>query len=279
MSEPAPGEELDKLAAAQASQAKPTASREGAEVSYNQVPWLVMLGALLAGLAAFGIGEMIYKIIPAEKVLQSVMMTNAKVLLPTRATEDTAAARNGALSFGLLGLCLGGALGIAGGSARRSTLAATKGGLFGAVLGLALGVGLSLGLLPFFLSQQNRYSDDDLIVLIVSLIMHALLWGLLGASAGLAFAIGFEKPQLWGRASLAGFLGAVLGTVAFEIVGGLFFPLAATHQPISETWLTRLMARLLVTLATAGAVILALFKTGREAAACRTNPTTPVSDA
>ncbi len=260
MSAPAPDEEIDKLATALPSQAKPTAVPEGASVPHNQVRWLVMLGALLAGLAAFGIGEMIYKIIPAEKVSQSVMMTNVKVRLPTRATEDAAAARNGAVSFGLLGLCLGSALGIAGGLARRSALAATRGGLLGAVLGLVLGVGLSLGLLPWFLSQQDRFSDDDLIVLVVSLVMHALIWGLLGASAGLAFAVGLEKPRMWHRAVIAGICGAVLGTVVFELAGGLFFPLSATHQPISETWPTRLMARLLVALGTAGVVISVLVK-------------------
>ncbi len=277
MSEPAPDEELDKLANAHPSQGKPTAFPDGGQVPHNQVRWLVMLGALLAGLVAFGLGEMIYKIIPAEKVPQSVMMTNLKVTLPTRATEDAAAARNGALSFGLLGLCLGSALGIAGGLARRSAPAATRGGLLGAVLGLALGVGLSLGLLPLFLSQQDRYSDDDLIVLIVSLVMHALIWGLLGACAGLAFAVGSEKPRLWHRAAIAGFFGAVVGTVVFELAGGLFFPLAATHQPISETWPTRLMARLLVALGTAGVVISVLVKPEHKAAAYQTNPTIPAS--
>ena len=277
MSEPAPAQELDKLANVHPSQGKPTAIPDGARVPHNQVRWLVMLGALLAGLAAFGIGELIYKIIPAEKVLQSVMMTNVKVMLPTRATEDAAAARNGALSFGLLGVCLGGALGIAGGLARRSTSAAIRGGLLGAVLGLALGVGLSLGLLPLFLSQQDRYSDDDLIVLIVSLVMHALIWGLLGASAGLAFAVGLEKPRLWHRAAIAGFFGAVVGTVVFELAGGLLFPLAATHQPISETWPTRLLARLLVALGTAGVVLLVLVKPVHKAAAHQTNLPTPVS--
>jgi len=244
----------------------------------NQVRWLVLVGALLAAAVAFGIGEMIYKIIPVEKVLQSVMMTNAKVMLPTRATEDTAATRNGALTFGLLGLCLGGGLGIAGGVARRSTRAALRGGLLGGVLGLALGAGLSLGLLPWFLSRQDQHSDDDRIVLIISLVMHALIWGLLGAAAGLAFAVGREKPRLWRQTSLAGFLGAVVGTVVFELAGGLFFPLAATHQPISETWQTRLMARFLVTLATAGGLMLVLSKPRSETGAPQTNITTHASE-
>jgi hypothetical protein len=265
MSEPAPDEGLDKPANRQPLHLKTTAHPHEKQGPHSRARWLVTLGALLAGLVAFGVGEMVYRIIPAQKILQSVMMTNAKVMLPTPATENTAAVRNGALTFGLWGLCLSGALGVAGGLARRSPLAATRGGLLGAILGLALGAGLSLGLLPAFLAQQNRYSDNDQIVLLISLVMHGLIWGMLGASAGLAFAVGFQEPSLLHQASIAGFLGAVAGTVAFELAGGLFFPLAATHQPISETWPTRLLARLLVTLAVGGALMLVLPKPGCKA--------------
>jgi hypothetical protein len=273
MSEPASLEKLDEPAVANPSQARPTAISQGAQSSHNYVRWLVLLAGLVAGLIAFGIGEMIYKIIPAEKVLQSVMMTNAKVMLPTRATENVAATKNAALAFGLLGLCLGSGLGIAGGLARKSAPAAIRGGLLGAGLGLALGGALSLGLLPLFLRQQERYADNELLVLIISLVMHALIWGLLGAIAGLAFAVGWENPRLSRRASAAGFVGAVVGTVVFELAGGLLFPLAATHQPISESWPTRLMARLLVSLATAGALVSVLSKSEALAAASRTDPT------
>jgi hypothetical protein len=227
----------------------------------------IFAGALLAGLVAFGIGESIYRIVPAKKVLQSVRMTSAKVMLPTPATENAAAARNGALAFGVLGLFLGCSLGIAGGLARKSPAAATRAGLFGTIAGAIVGAGLSLGLLPVFLAQQDRYSEDELVVLLVSLVMHAVIWGSLGASAGLAFAVGLGEPSRGIRAAIAGFLGAVLGTVAFELAGGLLFPLAATHQPISETWPTRLLARLLVALGSASALVLALSKSERKAAA------------
>ena len=88
--------------------------------------------------------------------------------------------------------------------------------------------------------------------------MHGLIWGLLGASAGLAFAVGLGEPRLCGKVLTAGFVGAVLGTVAFELIGGVAFPMAETGEPISETWATRLMARLLVTVGTALIVILLL---------------------
>jgi hypothetical protein len=266
MSESAAEEKRDEQIHAQPERVQPVAVPEDHRGPHNHVRWLVLCSALVAGLAAFGIGELVYKIIPAKKILQSVMMTSAKVMAPTPATEREAAARNGALAFGALGLCLAGALGIAGGLARKSRLAALRGGLLGAILGLGLGAGTSLGFLPWFLSLQDRYGDDDLIVLLISLVMHALIWGLLGGVAGLAFAVGTGEPALWRRASIAGIVGGIAGAVAFELLGGLFFPIAATHQPISETWLTRLLARLLVVLAVAIALLPSLAKPRHKAA-------------
>ena len=42
------------------------------------------------------------------------------------------------------------------------------------------------------------------------------------------------------------------------MIGVLLYPIGTTGQPISTTWPTRLMARLLVSIATAGVVILLL---------------------
>jgi hypothetical protein len=100
--------------------------------------------------------------------------------------------------------------------------------------------------------------DDPEHELILSLAAHALIWGLLGASAGLAFAIGLGERRLFGRAFLAGLTGAILGAITFELIGGAFFALAETTHPISATWLTRLMARLFVTVGTATAVAMIL---------------------
>jgi hypothetical protein len=129
------------------------------------------------------------------------------------------------------------------------------GGLLGAVLGLALGGGVSLALLPWFLDWRLDYSDYDLII---SLVMHGLIWGLAGAAAGLAFAIGLREIRLCGRTLTAGWMGAVLGAVAFELIGAMFFATAGTDEPISLTWATRLMARLLVTVGAAVAIIVLL---------------------
>jgi hypothetical protein len=219
----------------------------------NRARWLAALGALLAGLVAFGAGEAVYRLIAPELVLQT--FRGRRLMLSTYATEHTAAAKNAALAFGALGLCLAGFLGMAGGLARRSAAAAAGAGLAGAVLGLALGAGLTRALLPLSLRAQLDYRHYDLII---SLVTHGLIWGLLGASAGVAFAVGLGERRQLGRALSAGFIGAALGAVAFDVIGAVFFPMAVTAKPISVTWPTRLMARLLVTLGTAAALAMLL---------------------
>ena len=88
--------------------------------------------------------------------------------------------------------------------------------------------------------------------------MHGTIWGLVGALAGLTFVVGFGERRLWVRALATGFAGALVGAVAFDLIGAVAFPGAMTDDPISRTWGTRLMARLLVTMATAAAVSLVL---------------------
>jgi hypothetical protein len=167
------------------------------------------------------------------------------------------------LTFGVLGVCLGGFLGIGRGPARRSASALVVAGLVGSILGLALAAGASFAVLPFFLKTQPVHPEYELIL---SMIMHGSIWGLTGAAAGLAFAVGLGEGRLLGRA-----LGAVLGTITFELIGAGLFPLASTSQPISTTWPTRLMARLMVTVATASVVI--LFLPGSRPAKAPRQPT------
>ncbi len=213
---------------------------------------LTMLGGILAGLASFGVGEAIYHIIPAKLVLQTGHF-GMKVMGATQQTQMTADAENASLAFGALGLYLGGFLGIAGGLARRSTIAAITGGLLGVLLGAALGAGVSRAVLPAFLKVLDDYQVNDLLIPVLT---HALIWGLVGASAGLAFAVGLGERRLVGQAVFAGVAGAVLGSIAFDMIGATFFTSAWTAQPISHTWPTRLMARLLVTIGTAVALAL-----------------------
>ncbi len=229
------------------------APHDEANAPINRARWWLALGGLVAGLVAFGVGELVYELIPAKKV--EIPTMGQIVIAANVETSNVATVRNGALTFGVLGVCLGGFLGIAGGMARRSTSAAVVAGLAGSSLGLVLAAAASLALLPFFLKTLPAQPDYELIL---SMIMHGSIWGLTGAAAGLAFSVGLGERKLLGRALAAGFAGAVLGTIAFELIGGGLFPFANTGQPISTTWPTRLMARLMVTVATAVALILIL---------------------
>jgi hypothetical protein len=245
--------------------------RHVAEQRLFEARWLLLLGGLLAGLVAFGIGEAIYEIIPPELVEQDV--SGNKVMLSTSATRIAAATKNSALTFGALGACLAGCLGIVGGLARRSMRAVLTGGLLGFVLGIAVGSGVSYALMPTFLWARAYYFEHDILI---SLLMHTSIWGLLGAAAGLVFAIGSGERRL-GQFLTAGFLGAAAGAVAFEAIGAVFFTLADTDEPISQTWPTRLMARLLVTVGMSVAVMLWLSNPPEVGMANQAEVVTPAS--
>jgi hypothetical protein len=219
----------------------------------NRARLWVALAGILAGVVAFGIGEMVYGLFPAAN--EEVNTMGRLLMVPTVKTTIVADTRNGALTFGLLGVCLGGMLGIAGGLARRSASAMCAAGLLGSVLGLAAGTGVSFAVLPVFFRVQPIYPQYEMFL---SMGMHGSIWGLTGAAGGLAFAVGLGKPRVYGRAVAAGFVGAVLGAVVFDLIGAVLLPFGTTGDPISSTWPTRLMARLLVTLATAAVVILLL---------------------
>jgi hypothetical protein len=214
---------------------------------------LTVLAGVVAGMASFGIGEKIYRIIQPGLVDQIAPRSGNHVMLPTFDTRVVADTSNASLAFGTLGFCLGGLLGLVGGLARRSTVAAIRAGLLGAVLGTAVGACASRALLPVFLRALNDYQVDNMLI---PVLMHGLIWGLIGASAGLAFAVGLGERRLVGHALMAGLVGALLGSIAFDLVGGVLYVNDGTVKPISESWQTRLMARVMVTIGTAVALVL-----------------------
>lgn len=212
--------------------------------------WLLPCG-LIAGMAAFFLGETTYRIIPARTVMLNTMGTVAPAV--TAETKSEADIRNAAVAFAILGGCLAGGLGAAGGLARRSGTATAGAGFLGLVLGAGLAAGVSLATLRPFAAAQFTYSDHDLEI---SMLMHGTIWGLAGATAGLAFAVGAGSGLRRIVVAMAmGFLGAALGAVAFDLVGAAIFATADTGDPVSTTWPSRLTARMLVALGTALALI------------------------
>jgi hypothetical protein len=216
--------------------------------SHGRSRWLIIAAGLAAGLAAFGVGEATYRIIPARRVMLNTMGTVSSVV--TAETQTQADVRNASLAFVLQGEMLGAFLGAAGGLIRRSRRAAVGAGLLGSVLAAGVAGGVSIASLPWFVRARVMYSDYDMAI---SIAMHGLIWGLTGASAGLALAVGAGGgPRRIAAGCSLGLFGAALGSLVFDAVGAGVFPLAETGDPVSLTWPSRLTARLLVALATAG---------------------------
>lgn len=214
---------------------------------------LARLGAagLLAGLLAFGLGEATWDRFAPENVPQA--LGSGQVMRPTLETVAKAESRNAALTFGAMGGLLGICLGLAGGLNRRSAPAALSAGLIGLFLGTAIGAVLPLVLVePFHRLQIDRASDD----LLAPIGLHAALWCPLGAIAGLAFAVGLGRP---GRAIpflIGGLVGAILGTILYDVIGAAAAPMAGTSDALSHTRPTRLLASLLIPLGTAAGIAL-----------------------
>jgi hypothetical protein len=213
---------------------------------------LIAAAGLLAGLTAFGLGELVYGRFVPELVAQN--LGGNQVMRPTLETLAASDARNSAMAFGVLGCVLGLFLGMAGGLERGSIGSAAKAGCVGLVLGATVGAVLPLVLIvPYERMLAQRTADD----LFLSLGLHATLWGPLGAVGGLAFGIGRGR---WGQKALrlmiGGLAGAIVGTIVYDAIGGTVSPLAGTGDAIAVTWPTRLLARLFVAIGAAAAIAL-----------------------
>ena len=159
--------------------------------------WLFILSAgLLAGLVGFGIGEVAPRFTPPDldlppEIAKSQTKKIAEVTRRGMLSRDHAAA----LTYGGLGAVLGMALGVAGGLVRRSASASAAACVAGLVLGGAAGAGSTLALLPSYHASRSARSDQDRENnLAIALMTHSVIWGLVGASAGLALGVGLGAP-------------------------------------------------------------------------------------
>jgi hypothetical protein len=212
-------------------------------------PWLLLVAAgLLSGLLAAGIGEATHDYFAPEETVHELQ--GNKFMQFTPETKLVATMKNGALGNAVLGGVLGLALGLAGGLARRSTSRAALAGLLGLFLGAILGAILSRGAIPlFYYSKKFTVSSET--DLGVAFALHAGVWAILGAAGGLAFAVGLGGRTRMSHALFGGLLGGLVGTMLYDVIGAVFFPLADTAEPIAATWETRALARFLVPVFTA----------------------------
>jgi hypothetical protein len=214
--------------------------------------WAAALTAgLVAGVAAWLIGEAAHGFFePAE--VETIRM-GQQTKGPTFETENEATFKNALLVFSSLGSVLGMALGVGAGLARRAPRSAATAAAFGLMLGVLAGAGTAAVVLPPALRTRSFRHDD----LLRPFLVHAALWAPIGAAGGLAFGLGAgRRGAALAAAAFGGALGTLFGTAAYELIGGLAFPLARTDGVISLTWSTRLIARLGVALgAAAGAAL------------------------
>lgn len=158
------------------------------------------------------------------------------------------------LAFALQGGALGLALGLAGGLARGSIARGLGAGLVGALLAAAACASAVRVLMPLY-ERYAGTTDDEMVV---PLLVHGGIWVAAGALGGLAFGLGLGGLRAVLRSLAGGLVGAALGTVAYELLGAIAFPMAHTGELLSTTWSSRLFARMIVAVLCGVGIALAL---------------------
>lgn len=207
--------------------------------------WLIALTVgLVVGMIAWAIGEATF----AEES-KSAGPKGSNTILSLAADNIRVAVVTSGVFGAVVGLCAG----LAGGVIRRSVLWSILAATIGLVLGGWAGYDIATRLVPAY--YEHAVEND----LTHTLIVHGGIWAGSGAVAGLALAIGLGGGL--GRMLRLVFLcagAAVLAAFIFDFLGATIFPLAMTDRPVSQTWETRLLARLLLTMFVAIAAVLAM---------------------
>ena len=219
---------------------------------------LALVAGVLSGLAAWLAWEAVSGYFAPQSEVVVILGTAQSIVTPTGRVR--AGIRGGAVAAAILGAAMGLALGLAGGFARRTARSGLVAGLAGAVLGTLGGISAARVLLPVFYREESPISGD----LLLPLLTQGGVWIVVGAAGGLALGLGLGSFSLAFRAGLGGLLGAAIGATAFEAVGAFVFPHDETDQPVSKTWVTRLILRLLIAVLAATGAALAI-QTGPRA--------------
>jgi hypothetical protein len=221
---------------------------------------LALVLGLVAGSIAWLVGETsVANVEPAKSMINTMGQIHEGVTPQAKLASNEATEVR---TFGLFGVLLAVALGLAGGFSRNSMSGAVMGAVVGLVAGGAAGA-LATRPAHRFHDWFEKFGQGEVLD---DLLQHVGLWAPLAIAAGFAFAVGLGRRNRFVPAMLGALIGAVAGTTAFELIGTVAFPLAETGQAISATPLTRFLARLLLSLATALGIGLAVVNRPRRAA-------------
>lgn len=210
----------------------------------NPIGWSTAL-AILVGVLAWGLGETRYLEYQAEITDVSMMGHAYRDASPeTRRAAQLKTVRARSV---LLGALVGLGAGLAGGLARRRARAALIGGASGLIVGGLLAGLFVVPLMLVYLRAEDQSAGE----LSRSILLHLGLWLPIGAAAGISLVLGLGTPGRALAAILGGLLGVTLGTIGYEVLGSMLYPLAETGAPVAVEWQPRLLAALLVALGAA----------------------------
>ena len=206
--------------------------------------WLFAVGsAILGGMLGWIVGDEMAHRLPWTKPAQAAM-ENGEVRREARVLRDLhieAETRTAVIGMGCLGGILGLMLGVGGGLSRRSNPRAALGGGIGLFLGAAVGAAVPWVLVPVFYSSLKQSPN-----LAFPLIIHICMYSAVGSVAGLALGISLRGWAGAMNGLVAGAMGAGMGSMVFNLVHTIAFPLEWDFSPMPGLCGSRLLAHLCV---------------------------------
>lgn len=214
---------------------------------------LLLLFPVLAGIASWAMAEQTGKLAQVPLEISSKNYQFAELNAATIKVNVI----NGTLIYGGLGLLVSLAIVFA-------VVASGAGsGRISVSLIMAILVGILAGALPCLvvmpLQYQSRNDDPSVLDLTMPLVYHAGLWLPIGLAAGVAF--GFARnASLKGITSEAvnGLVGALFGTLFYELMGAILLPMDKTVEPVAATPTARLLAHLSISVGIALTLVYSL---------------------
>jgi hypothetical protein len=223
--------------------------------------WVAIIAVGIAtGFVVWELGEWaLHSFAPTYK------MTSEKIFDRRKSTAEIGRQRRlygtqvAIITYGALGAALGLALGLAGGSLRGLFFRGLNAGLAGLIFGAVSTAAVAKFAVPLYYRAFDASSDKLAHDMLLPFIIHAAIWICAGTAGGGSLGLGLGSWSVAFRGALGGGLGALLGTVIYEVAGALLFTMAGTAQPLAEQWEPRMIALLSVTILVS---IMAFWATG-----------------